>query len=242
MHGPAGQVAARVSADYTIEPLGEDAVLLRFGTSLDRALNARVHALAASIREDRPAWLVDIVPAFSTLALCIDLAALQQGDEALPMVRDWLGSQPHGSTSAARSDASICHEIAVRYGGEHGPDLAALAAHAGMDSAEVIRRHCSARYRVAMLGFAAGFPYLIGMDARLAMPRHATPRTHVAAGSVGIGGVQTGIYPRSGPGGWQIIGRTDARLFDAARDPPALLNPGDTVRFVDIAADDASSA
>ncbi len=231
-----------MSADYTIEPLGEDAVLLRFGTTLDPDLNARVHALAAAIRGDRPAWLIDIVPAFSTLALCIDLTALQQGNEALPMVRDWLESQSYQGAAAAHGDASACHEIAVRYGGEYGPDLAALAAHAGMDSAEVIRRHCSVRYRVAMLGFAAGFPYLIGMDAGLAMPRHATPRTHVAAGSVGIGGVQTGIYPRSGPGGWQIIGRTEARLFDAARDPPALLGPGDTVRFVDIDASGVTGA
>lgn len=223
-----------MSAQCTLEALGQDAVLLRFGNTVDATANARVHALAAAIREHRPPWLLDIVPAFSTLALCVDLAFLGEGREALPMVRDWLAAQAFDGDARRREGAFASHAIAVRYGGEHGPDLAALAAHAGLDCAEVIRRHCSARYRVAMLGFAAGFPYLIGMDASLAMPRHATPRTRVAAGSVGIGGVQTGIYPRSGPGGWQIIGRTDASLFDAGRDPPALLAPGDHVRFVAI--------
>ena len=124
------------------------------------------------------------------------------------------------------------HEIGVRYGGEDGPDLAAVAEYAGLSPRQVVERHAAGEYRVAMLGFAPGFPYLLGLDPRIAMPRLSTPRQRVEAGSVGIGGTQAGIYPRSGPGGWRIIGRTDAVLFDPARDPPSLLAPGDRVRFV----------
>jgi KipI family sensor histidine kinase inhibitor len=124
------------------------------------------------------------------------------------------------------------HDIAVHYGGEHGPDLDALAEHAGLPSRDVIELHAAGEYRVAMLGFSPGFPYLLGLDPRLAMPRLDTPRTRVPAGSVGIGGAQTGIYPQSGPGGWRIIGRTTLALFDPLHDPPTLLAPGDRVRFI----------
>ncbi len=120
------------------------------------------------------------------------------------------------------------------YGGEAGPDLADVAARAGIGADEAAARHAAGGYTVAMLGFAPGFPYLLGLDPSLATPRHATPRTRVEAGSVGIGGAQTGIYPASGPGGWRIIGRTPLRLFDAMRDPPTLLRAGDRVRFVAI--------
>ncbi|HET9482549.1 MAG TPA: 5-oxoprolinase subunit PxpB, partial [Xanthomonadales bacterium] len=121
--------------------------------------------------------------------------------------------------------------IPVCYGGDSGPDLDAVAKHTGLSAHDVVARHAAGDYRVAMLGFQPGFPYLIGLDPALATPRHATPRPRVAAGSVGIGGAQTGVYPREAPGGWQLIGRTPLALFDAARKPPALLAPGDRVRF-----------
>jgi KipI family sensor histidine kinase inhibitor len=125
-------------------------------------------------------------------------------------------------------------EIPVCYGGDFGPDLDALASHAKLTAADVIARHTAATYTVAMLGFAPGFPYLFGLDPALEMPRRASPRTRVPAGSVAIGGAQTGIYPSELPGGWQLIGRTPLALFDAQRDPPSLLMPGDRVRFVAI--------
>ena len=221
-----------MSRGFSLEGLGEDAVLLRFGDAIDSAINACVHATAQRIGEQRPTWLLDIVPAFATLALCVDAQALPAETSALDAVAGWLADLDLSVTANATPGAARCHEIAVRYGGEDGPDLDAVAAHAGLDAAEVIRRHAATRYRVGMLGFAAGFPYLIGMDPALAMARHATPRTRVAAGSVGIGGAQTGIYPQAGPGGWQIIGRTEAQLFDASRPMPALLQPGDELRFV----------
>ena len=128
--------------------------------------------------------------------------------------------------SAAREQV-----IPVCYGGEYGPDLAEVAEHAGIDIRCVIARHTEAQYRVAMLGFAPGFPYLLGLDPALAMPRRRDPRQRVPAGSVAIGGEQTGIYPQQLPGGWQLIGRTPRRLFDIRADPPSLLAAGDRVRF-----------
>lgn len=120
-------------------------------------------------------------------------------------------------------------EVPVVYDGQ---DLTAVAELTGLSADEVVRRHVAGDYVVAFLGFAPGFPYLVGLDPALNVPRRSTPRTRVPAGSVGLAGAQTGIYPQALPGGWQLIGRTDVVLFDADRDPPALLAPGDRVRFV----------
>jgi len=125
-------------------------------------------------------------------------------------------------------------EVPVRYGGTDGPDLAEVAQHAGLTPEEVVRVHAGAEYSVYMVGFSPGFPYLGGLPAQLAMPRRDSPRLAVPAGSVGIGGKQTGIYPIESPGGWRIIGRTSLQLFQPERDPPTLLQLGDRVRFVPI--------
>lgn len=217
-----------------IETLGEDALLLRFGNTIDPNCNARVHQWARRIGRARPPWLRDIVPAYASLALFIDVSAFPQAADALDGATSWL-RRLHGVDETATGNGCRI-EIPVQYGGKYGPDLDALAAHAGLTPVEVIARHAAGEYTVAMLGFAPGFPYLLGLDPALAMPRLSTPRTQVAAGSVGIGGAQTGIYPRPGPGGWQIIGRTHVALFDPARDPPSLLAAGDRVRFVAIEA------
>lgn len=211
--------------------LGEDALLLRLGDGIDAATNARVYALAEGIEAARPPWLRDLVPAYASLALFVDAASPGiDGDplaEAERWIEAWSGEVPAGKPGQGR-----LHEIGVRYGGEHGPDLDAVAEHAGLSPRDVVELHAAREYRVAMLGFAPGFPYLLGLDPRIAMPRLATPRQRVEGGSVGIGAAQAGIYPRSGPGGWRIIGRTDVVLFDPARDRPSLLAPGDRVRFV----------
>jgi inhibitor of KinA len=128
-------------------------------------------------------------------------------------------------------------EIPVCYGGEFGPDLAEVARLCALSEEEVIARHAAASYRVYMIGFSPGFAYLGGLDAAIAAPRRATPRTLVPAGSVGIAGLQTGIYPLATPGGWQIIGQTPKRLFLPEREAPCLLSPGDTLRFVPIGAE-----
>jgi inhibitor of KinA len=125
-------------------------------------------------------------------------------------------------------------ELPVCYGGEFGPDLEEVAARCGLSAAEVMARHSTAEYRVYMLGFSPGFPYLGGLDPAIAAPRRETPRLRVPAGSVGIAGMQTGIYPQESPGGWQIIGRTPGRLFRPDRAEPCLLGPGDRLRFVPV--------
>lgn len=222
---------ATVAKWPSIERFGEDALLLRFGDVIAAGVTARMHATSRQIDAQRPAWLLDVVPAYSTLMLVLDLAAFPSRDAQADAMA-WLRQQ---AFVPDRLDAAREIEIAMHYGGSDGPDLDAIARHAGLDADDVIRRHSAVRYTVAMLGFAPGFPYLIGLDPTLAMPRLDTPRTRVDAGSVGIGGAQTGIYPQAGPGGWRIIGRTRQVLFDASREPPTLLAPGDHVRFVAVA-------
>jgi len=226
-------------AGVSIEPLGESALLIRIGEGLDVATSTRVHAAANALHAAGLPGVVDIVPAYATLAIHFDPLAWVDTNGGPPLahvvsaVRAILDSPP-----SIAADQTKLVEIPVCYGGAHGPDLEVLAAHARLDADEVAARHASTIYRVAMLGFAPGFPYLLGLDPALAMPRRAAPRTRVPAGSVAIGGVQTGIYPAALPGGWQLIGRTPLVLFDAERDPPSLVMPGDRVRFVPIAADE----
>ena len=213
-----------------IEPLGEDALLLRLDRRIDPAVNARVHALAQRLQDARLPWLRELVPAYASLALCLDPG--MPLDAAADAVRALLDGDGPAQTGPAAPAATL--EIPVCHAPAFAPDLDALAARAGLDRAGAIALHCAGEYRVAMTGFAPGFPYLLGLDPRLATPRLATPRPRVAAGSVAIGGAQTGIYPREGPGGWHLVGRTPAALFDPAREPPCLLAPGATVRFVAI--------
>lgn len=215
------------AAAVDCEALADDAWLLRLGSQIDPAVNARVHALAARLRARAPAWLRDLVPAYASLALFFDPAAV-----AAAAARGWLLAQYADAGAAGMSAPGVRDvEIPVIYGGASGPDLESSAAELGLSPQALIERHSGALYTVAMIGFAPGFPYLSGLAPELALPRLATPRTEVAAGSVAIGGAQTGVYPRPGPGGWRLLGRTPLRLFDAARASPSLLQPGDRVRF-----------
>ena len=226
-----------------VEPLGEDAVLLRLGDTIDAGTNARVHRLAAALDAGRPGWVRDIVPAYATLAVFVDLSVMRDADDPLARAAAWVqdtcgrrftGEAPAPMASAAGAGpmGKPAIQVPVRFGGDDGPDLAAVAAVAGLSQADAIARFCAPTYQVAMLGFAPGFPYLLGLDPALAMPRLDTPRTRVPAGSVAIGGAQAGVYPREGPGGWRLVGRTPLGFFDHDRDPPALLAPGGQVRFV----------
>ena len=214
------------------EALADDAWLIHLGTTADAATNTLVHALAAHIRAERPAWLRDLVPAYTSLGVFFDSNCVD-ADAA----RDWLQVRCRVDIAATAAPPARVIEIPVCYGGAHGEDLDAAAAELGIAPTELIARHAASLYTVAMIGFAPGFPYLSGLDPALALPRLATPRTRVPAGSVAIGGAQTGIYPNESPGGWRLLGRTPLRLFDAQRDPPSLLAPGDRVRFVAIDAE-----
>lgn len=214
------------------ERLADDALLLHAGADtppIEDATNARVHRLAARIRTAAPAWLRDLVPAYASLAVFFDPDAI-----AAPDVERWLDARLADDDGAFAATASRCIDIPVVYGGEFGEDLDSAARELGITVDALTARHAAGTYTVAMIGFAPGFPYLSGLDPALALPRLATPRTRVPAGSVAIGGAQTGLYPRESPGGWRLIGRTPLRLFDPTRTTPSLLAAGDRVRFVAI--------
>lgn len=214
---------------FDIEALADDAWLLQLGDTLDEGLNAQVHALAARIAVDAPDWLRDVVPAYASLAVFFD-PRLVPAEQVHAWLRRLVAVASDGSPSAAGRRI----EIPVVYGGEYGPDLAAAADELGITPEQLAARHAGGDYTVAMIGFAPGFPYLFGLDPALALPRLATPRVRVPAGSVGVAGGQTGIYPRESPGGWRLLGRTPLRLFDPDGNPPSVLRPGDRVRFVSI--------
>ncbi len=207
-------------------PVGDSALLVRFGEQMDAAANRRVHALARRLRQQPLAGVGEAVPGYITLLIHYDPLLLTY-DQTLAWVRAQAAHTQDEAGAAPR-----CVEIPVVYGGESGPDLAFVAAHTGLSADEVIRLHTAPSYTVYFIGFTPGFPYLGGMDVRLTVPRLETPRTRVPAGSVGIAGPQTGVYPLESPGGWRIIGRTQLPLFDVAAHPPSLLSPGDEVRFV----------
>ena len=213
--------------------MGDQALIVEFGDRVDAALSSEIAAVAQRLREGRPIGVRDVVPAYTTLALHYDPAALGAGAPAheamVEIIESWLKTQ-----SAATPLPGRLIEIPVCYGGAFGEDLEALAASHGLSAEEVIAIHSGATYHVHLLGFVPGFAYLGGLDARLATPRRNTPRAHVPAGSVAIGGAQTGVYPLDTPGGWQLIGRTPLQLFKPDALPPSLLNAGDAVRFVPI--------
>ena len=212
-----------------VELLADNALLLRFADRVDAKANRNALRLAERLREQAPAWLRDLVPAYASLAVFFDARRVDSVDPQA-FVATALAALMADPGAHVAAPARIV-EIPVCYDGPMAPDLADAAALLGVSPETLVHRHSGAPYTVAMIGFAPGFPYLVGLPEALAMPRLATPRTQVPAGSVAIGGNQTGIYPRASPGGWRLIGRTPLRLFDAARAAPSLLMPGDHVVF-----------
>lgn len=215
-----------------LEPIADDAWRVVFGASIDDAILARVHALAARLVAHRLPGVVDLVPAYASLGVHFDLQRVDANAVAI-WIRDALIHADSGREATSAREV----EVPVVYGGAFGPDLVEAAALLGMTEDQLAAQHAAAVYTVAMIGFAPGFPYLSGLPDALALPRLGSPRTRIPAGSVAIGGRQTGIYPRESPGGWRILGRTPLVLFDPQRDPPALLQPGDRVRFRPLDAD-----
>lgn len=217
------------ASPLTIEPLGDSCLVVRIGTGIDAFTSRAVAAAIASLAAAALPGVIDITPTFNTVAVVFDPLRACPGDLSAA-----IQARLRRLEVAVPATGAIV-EIPVAYGGDDGPDLAAVAAHACLDPEEVVRLHAAADHVVGMIGFAPGFPYLLGLPAALAIPRRATPRTRVPAGSVAIAERQTGIYPRTSPGGWHVIGRTPRAMFDADRDPPALLRAGDVVRFVPVA-------
>jgi len=220
-----------MTGDPDVVPLGDSALLVEFENRIDASINQRCIALAEAIEACRIAGVRDIVPAYRTVAVYFDplktdrVQLRREVDRAI------------GTSAPAATALRQVIRVPVCYGAADGPDIAEVAGFAGGSEDEVVAIHTSATYRVFMIGFSPGFAYMGPVAARIAAPRRATPRTTVPAGSVGIAGQQTGIYPSETPGGWQLVGRTPLRVFDAARTPPSLFRAGDTVQFFAIGRD-----
>jgi KipI family sensor histidine kinase inhibitor len=205
-------------------PLGDSAVTIVFGTERSAKLLERIHAAARSLVAARLTHVEDIVPAYLALTVFYDALRVSYDEIAKTL----LDECDRPVRAGGESTESRRHLIPVRY---DGMDLQAVAAATGLAVTEVIARHTSRAYMVDLLGFVPGFAYLSELDPSLQLPRRPEPRPRVPAGSVAIAAAQTAVYPLDTPGGWHIIGRTDIVMFDPARDPPALLSAGDTVRF-----------
>lgn len=204
---------------------GDSAVVVEFEERIDPAINAQAIALAEAVQSAAIGGVRDVVPTFRSVTVYFD--PLRTDYDALVARIERDADRATAAATAPRPPI----RIPVCYGGDLGPDLADVAAFARITEQDVVDRHVSRVYRVFCLGFVAGFAYLGIVDDAIAMPRHSTPRVKVPAGSVGIAGIQTGIYPTETPGGWRLIGRTPIKPFDLSRPDPFLMKAGDAVQF-----------
>jgi len=204
----------------------DQAFLVVFDDGISAAGTAAVRRFLASLGERPVPGQIDLHPAYGSVLVRFDAVAAEPDDV--------LGAIERLATTGPPAAAPRWITIPVRYGGDEGPDLEHVAQASGLSETDVIDLHAGAAYEVAFLGFSPGFPYLLGLPPVLATPRLATPRRRIPAGSVAIGGTQAGVYPIATAGGWNVIGRTDVKLFDPAAAEPATLRPGDRVRFVPV--------
>ncbi|MCF7934747.1 MAG: 5-oxoprolinase subunit PxpB [Synergistales bacterium] len=211
---------------FRITQAGDSCLLVEFEERIAPETNARVHALREAVTRRGLTAVEELVPAYRSLAVYVDPLQMRSW-ESLRNVLEEIASTVSDSTPGKREGLVL----PVLYGGEAGPDLDSVAENAALSPDEVVERHSAATYYCYMLGFTPGFPYLGGMDASIATPRLDSPRTRIPAGSVGIAGAQTGVYPVESPGGWRLIGRTPLALFDPDQSPPTLVQAGMWIRF-----------
>lgn len=214
--------------DIRILTAGDSALLIEFGKEINPETNRKITAIVQLMREQHIEGIVDVIPAFCSLLINYDPRVLSY-KELKERMENLLKMETKTETTRKR-----IFEIPVCYGGEYGPDIDNIAEHAGLSVNEVIKIHSSKDYLIYMLGFLPGFTYLGGLDERIHTPRLASPRLTIRAGSVGIGGSQTGIYPLDSPGGWQLMGLTPVRTYDPERQTPILVEAGDYIRFIPI--------
>ena len=216
--------------DYPVYPCGDCAVTLQIGDEISETINREVVGALESLRSAAIPGVLELVPTYTSVCIHYDPLVLSY-DDLLQVI----GRLENGAAEDLENASERIVEIPVCYGGEYGPDLAFVAEYNGLTVDEVIKRHSEGVYLVYMLGFLPGFAYMGGMDETIACPRLTSPRTKIPAGSVGIAGAQTGIYPLSSPGGWQLIGRTPLKMFAIDGEKTTFaLSAGDRVRFVPI--------
>ena len=206
-----------------VTPASDSSLLIAFGNAISPELHARVIGVFEALRARQDARIRNLHPGYTSVL--VDFDPLRMSHEELGEIVAQLQSAAAVEAKSNLVSVPVCYDV------EFGPDLLDLAAHASLSPEEVVRMHSSATYLVYFLGFSPGFAYMGGLPEKLHMPRLATPRGHVAGGTVGIAGSQTGIYPVDSAGGWRLIGRTPWRMFDPKADPPTRLQPGDRVRF-----------
>ena len=219
--------------ELNYHPLGDGAIVVTAGESISEESTAMVRAIAETITRAEIPGVSDVIQAYITVTVCYEA----DGGMTYSAMERKLRERLSDIRPAGKGDGRTV-EIPVCYGGEFGPDLAFVAEHNGLTEEEVIRIHSGTTYDVKMIGFAPGFPFLGGMDERIAAPRRPSPRLEIPARTVGIAGAQTGVYPIGTPGGWQLIGRTPIELFLPDEEIPSLLRPGDQVRFSPISTDE----
>jgi len=223
--------------NWRIDPVGDRCLMIEFGQRVDPQINQTVHAMADYLLEHPLPGVTDVVPAFTTVAVHYRPELIAAGDstDTIPyrrLERAIEAILTRGVASTGRAARTV--EIPVCYGGEFGPDLDEVATACGLTPGQVVELHGASDHMVYMLGFAPGFPYMGGLDPRLAMPRRSTPRVKIPAGTVAIAREQSAVYTLETPGGWNLIGRTPIELFTPHASSPTLLRPGDHVRFVPI--------
>ena len=224
-------------------PLGDSALIVRVREEFEDAPEETLEEVLRTFHRLRSAAIpgvIELAPAYTSVGVFFDPIALAKASGTPDALFDWLAKRVREVVAAGagrgrrlrstRRNVRVV-EIPACYDPEFALDIERVAEHAQISASEVVDLHSSAEYRVSCIGFTPGFPFLSGMPKKLAIPRRETPRKEIPAGSVGIGGAQTGIYPLRSPGGWNLIGRTPLKLFDPAKNPPALLQAGDRVRF-----------
>ncbi|CAI8809986.1 5-oxoprolinase subunit B [Priestia megaterium] len=226
-------------ASAVISPLGDSALVITFGDSIQYDIHKQIKTCKDSIELNPFPGFVECVPAFTNLTIFynpLEVVAAVKKKEKKEFVSPFetVSSIIQRKIENEQTEKELNHRtvsIPVCYGGEYGPDLEYVARHHNLTTEEVISIHSEGEYLAYMIGFAPGFPFLGGLSERIATPRRPSPRTSIPAGSVGIAGMQTGVYPISTPGGWQLIGQTPIKLFLPEQNPPSLLQAGDIIKF-----------
>ncbi|MBX9966811.1 5-oxoprolinase subunit PxpB [Priestia aryabhattai] len=226
-------------ASAVISPLGDSALVITFGDSIQYDIHKQIKTCKDSIELNPFPGFIECVPAFTNLTIFynpLEVVAAVKKKEKKEFVSPFevVSSILQSKLENEQTEKELDHRtvsIPVCYGGEYGPDLEYVARHHNLTPEEVISIHSEGEYLAYMIGFAPGFPFLGGLSEKIATPRRPSPRTSIPAGSVGIAGMQTGVYPISTPGGWQLIGQTPIKLFLPEQNPPSLLQAGDIVKF-----------
>lgn len=209
-------------------PAGDSSIFMEFGNSISPVINAKIRNVVRGIETSNIKGITELVPTYRSIQILYNPLEVEY-DKLINALKELESSIPEGDAGDYR-----IVEIPTVYGGEYGPDIKFVAEHNNLTVEEVIKIHTSTDYLLYMLGFTPGFSYLGGMSEKIATPRLKTPRTKIPAGSAGIAGTQTGVYPIDSPGGWQLIGRTPVKMYDPLSETPILLKAGDYVRFVSI--------